>query len=95
MQRELEELVRKKLLEEKVSNEHNVDIFLKILELRAKKFDRCGSPKCNHEHVILELVEDLISRLNIVRKSQKSRIEMEKEALLKRGFKVREIRKGG
>jgi len=86
--------LRKILLKEGLSDERGVDILTKLLEYRSKKLDRCGDLNCNNEHILNNLLEEMRNRKNQRTKQTKGRLELEKEELIRKGFRVAKV-KGG
>jgi hypothetical protein len=79
----MKESTKKSLLKNGVCDSKNVDAMVGVIEIRAKKLDKCGRLDCNHEHMIPQLIEKMIQTKDV----SKSRIELEKERLIKKGFK--------
>jgi len=90
MRKEMELIVRKTLIENKICTEKDVEVMINVLNLRAKKIDKCGKADCNHEHMISSLLSDLV--LNSKAKPKKiDRLEREKREILQK----KKAKKGG
>lgn len=82
--------LKKQLLDERLADDKSVDALVAMLESRASKLDRCGKSDCNHEHMIPMLVNQMRSKKQKV--SGKRRIDLEKEELIRKGFKIKAVK---
>ena len=73
------------LLQANLCNEAGIEASIGIIELKAAKLDKCGKPNCNHEHVIPSIITSM--KQDKKPKTVVSRMEQEKQELLKKGFK--------
>ena len=86
MRKEMEEIVAKTLIENKICTEKNTEVMINVLNLRAKKLDKCGKADCNHEHMIPYLLADLVTSKNGEKFYTKTvdRLEREKREILQK-----------
>jgi len=73
------------LLQANLCNEAGLEASIGVIEMKAAKLDRCGNPNCNHEHVIPTIINQM--KQDKRPKTAVTRIEKEKQELLKKGFK--------
>jgi len=86
----MKQATKETLLMEGVCREEQVDALIGVLESKARKLDRCGRSKCNHEHMIPQLISQLMSDRQ---SSTKDRLEEEKKKLIQDGLSVKKVMK--
>ena len=80
----MKKALRDTLLELKICNEDGLEGAIGLIEMKAKKLDRCGKPGCNHEHVIPMILKQM--KQDKKPKTALTRMEQDKQKLLKKGF---------
>lgn len=84
MKTTMKKALKDTLLELKICNEAGLDGAVGLIEMKAKKMDRCGKPDCNHEHVIPIILAKM--KQDKKPKTALTRMERDKQELIRKGF---------